>query len=155
MMAKATKFPRRIIKETKRLKKDPPPGITVTAMENNKRHFDITIEGPEESWYKHGKFKLELFLTKDYPMQPPKVRFKTKIYHPNVDRIGRICLDILKDKWSPALQIRTVCLSIQVLMQSPNVADPLDNNIANVFEKHPDQAKRTAEDWTKRYANEA
>ena len=45
-----------------------------------------------------GKFKLELFLTEDYPMVPPKIRFLTKIYHPNVDRLGRICLDVLKSK---------------------------------------------------------
>lgn len=61
-----------------------------------------------------GIFRLELFLPAEYPMVPPKVRFLTRVYHPNVDKIGRICLDILKDKWSPALQIRTVLLSIQV-----------------------------------------
>jgi ubiquitin-protein ligase len=67
-----------------------------------------------------GIFRLELFLPEDYPMAPPKVRFLTKIYHPNIDKLGRICLDILKDKWSPALQIRTVLLSIQALLSEPN-----------------------------------
>jgi len=66
-------------------------------------------------------------------MGPPKVRFLTKIYHPNVDRIGRICLDILKDKWSPALQIRTVLLSISALLSAPEPDDPLDTNIADHF----------------------
>ena len=77
-----------------------------------------------------GVYKLELFLPEEYPMTPPKVRFMTKIYHPNVDRLGRICLDILKDKWSPALQIRTVLISIQALMSAPNPDDPLNNEAA-------------------------
>eukprot|EP00494_Astrolonche_serrata_P003753 UN03761 len=58
-------------------------------------------------------------------MDPPKAHFLTQIYHPNVDRLGRICLDVLKDKWSPALQIRTVCLSLISLLQDPNPEDPL------------------------------
>ena len=71
-----------------------------------------------------------------YPMVPPKIRFLTKVFHPNVDKIGRICLDILKDKWSPALQIRTVLLSLQALLSSPNPDDPLDPVVADMWVKN-------------------
>ena len=68
-------------------------------------------------------------------MSAPKVVFNTKIYHPNIDNLGRICLDILKDKWSPALQIRSVLLSIQALLSSPNPDDPLNNEAADHWKK--------------------
>lgn len=103
--------------ETERLQNEPVPGISAVPSESNARLFSVVILGPEESPYASGQFKLELFLPEDYPMAPPKVRFLTRIYHPNIDRLGRICLDILKEKWSPALQIRTVLLSIQVCLQ--------------------------------------
>ena len=74
---------------------------------------------------------------------PPQVRFLTKIYHPNIDRLGRICLDILKDKWSPALQIRTVLLSIQALLSAPNPDDPLANDVAEVWKTNEAQAIAT------------
>ena len=99
-----------------------------------------------------GRFKLELFLPEDYPMAAPKVRFLTRIYHPNVDKLGRICLDILKDKWSPALQIRTVLLSIQALMSGPNPDDPLDENIARHWKTSESEALQTAKEWTAKYA---
>lgn len=85
-------------------------------------------------------------------MGPPKVRFLTKIYHPNIDRLGRICLDILKDKWSPALQIRTVLLSIQGLLSAPNPDDPLDNNVASHWKE--DEAGAVARgSYIPRYLN--
>ena len=83
-------------------------------------------------------------------MAPPKVRFLAKIYHPNVDKLGRICLDILKDKWSPALQIRTVLLSIQALLSRAEVAgDPLDNGVADAWNRDEAAAQRTAAEWTR------
>ena len=79
-------------------------------------------------------------------MAPPKVRFLTKIYHPNIDRLGRICLDILKDKWSPALQIRTVLLSIQALLSAPNPDDPLANDVADMWKTDEAKALETAKE---------
>jgi len=144
---------RRIIKETQRLKTEPVPGIEVTPDETNLRYFKVTIQGPEDSPFEGGLFKLELFLPEDYPMAAPKVRFLTKIYHPNIDKLGRICLDILKDKWSPALQMRTVLLSIQALLSAPNPDDPLDNEVAEIWKFNEVRAIQTAKDWTNKFAN--
>ena len=86
-------------------------------------------------------------------MEAPKVRFVTKIYHPNIDKIGRICLDVLKDKWSPALTIRTILLSIQALLSAPNPDDPLNNEVAELWKSNEALAMSNAAKWTKLYAN--
>ena len=136
-------IPRRITKEIERLIADPVPGISASPHEDNLRYFDVVISGPDQSPFEGGQFKLELFLPEDYPMAPPKVRFLTKIYHPNIDKLGRICLDILKDKWSPALQIRTVLLSIQALLSAPNPDDPLANDVAQHWKEDETDAINT------------
>lgn len=142
----------RIIKETEKLVKECPPGITASPTEENKRYFNVTIRGPPQSCYEGGTFRLELFLPQDYPMVPPKVRFLTRIYHPNVDKLGRICLDIIKDKWSPALLITKVLLSIQILMSIPNPDDPLANDVAEHWKRDEGDAMATARKWTQMYA---
>lgn len=145
-------LPRRILKETSRLISEPVAGISALPDEANARYFHVTIDGPKDSPYESGVFKMELFLPEEYPMSAPKVRFMTKIYHPNVDKLGRICLDILKDKWSPALQIRTVLLSIQALLSAPNPDDPLANDVAELWKTNESQAIETARAWTRLYA---
>ncbi len=102
----------RIMKETNDLLNKPIEGIEAYPNESNNRHFFAKVYGPEGTPYAGGIFNLEIYLTEEYPMMPPKVLMRTKIYHPNIDKLGRICLDVLKDKWSPALQIRTVLLSV-------------------------------------------
>ncbi|ORY00695.1 ubiquitin-conjugating enzyme E2 N [Basidiobolus meristosporus CBS 931.73] len=145
-------LPKRITKEIERLLADPAPGISATPHEDNLRYFDVIIAGPSQSPFEGGTFSLELFLPEDYPMAPPKVRFLTKIYHPNIDKLGRICLDILKDKWSPALQIRTVLLSIQALLSAPNPDDPLANDVAQHWKEDEKDAIATARAWTMKHA---
>lgn len=132
---------------------EPVPGISATPDDNNARYFHVVVAGPSESPYEGGVFNLELFLPEEYPMSAPKVRFMTKIYHPNIDKLGRICLDILKDKWSPALQIRTVLLSIQALLSAPNPDDPLANDVAEQWKINEAEAIQKAREWTRLYAH--
>ncbi|RWR86485.1 ubiquitin-conjugating enzyme E2 36-like protein isoform X1 [Cinnamomum micranthum f. kanehirae] len=96
-------------------------------------------------------------LSKGLGNRTEEVRFLTKIYHPNIDKasLGRICLDILKDKWSPALQIRTVLLSIQALLSAPNPDDPLSDNVAKHWKTNEAEAVETAKEWTRLYASGA
>lgn len=132
---------------------EPVSGISAVPDEQNARYFHVHIAGPKDSPFEGGNFKLELFLPEDYPMAAPKVRFVTKIYHPNIDKLGRICLDILKDKWSPALQIRTVLLSIQALLSAPNPDDPLANDVAEQWKMNESKAIETAREWTRVHAH--
>lgn len=142
----------RITKETQRLLAEPVEGVSATPYEDNMRYFNVVIAGPVDSPYEGGVFRLELFLPQEYPMGPPKVRFLTKMYHPNIDRLGRICLDTLKDKWSPALTIRTVLISIQALLSAPNPDDPLDNTVADHWKTNEKEAVEKAREYTQRYA---
>ena len=143
----------RIVKETQKLKKDPISGISAEAFSDNPRYFNVIISGPKDSPYEGGKFHLQLYLPEEYPMVPPKCIFMTKIYHPNIDFLGRICLDILKKNWSPALQIRAVLLSIQSLLNEPNTADPLNEKVNDHWLKDKKDAEKTAKEWTKKYAS--
>jgi len=145
-------FNKRVQQEIKMLDTRPVPGISAKVVEDNTRYFSVVIDGPVGTPYDNGKFELELFLGEDFPMKPPKARFLTKIYHPNIDKLGRICLDTLKDKWTPAIFLQTLLTSIRSLLSTPNPDDPLANDVAEHWKKNEKDAKEKAKEWTRLYA---
>ena len=123
----------RLNKELIDLKKNPPANCSAGVIDDDIFHWQATIIGPEDTPYCGGIFELRIDFPQDYPFKPPNIVFITKIYHCNINNNGNICLDILKDQWSPALTISKVLLSICSLMNDQNPNDPLTPDAADMY----------------------
>ena len=142
----------RISKELKQLIADPPLNCSAGPVGDDIFHWEAILLGPSGTPYEGGSFHLDILFSQDYPFKPPKCKFTTRIYHPNINSSGGICLDILKDQWSPALTISKVLLSICSLLSDPNPNDPLEIDIANLYIKNKEQYDKNAKEWTLTYA---
>ena len=143
----------RIKKELQNLTEDPPANCSAGPLDEDIFHWQATIMGPSDSPYEGGIFIMSIKFPKDYPFKPPRVTFETKIYHPNINSSGGICLDILKNEWSPALTISKVLLSICSLLCDPNPDDPLVPDIARLYKQNKEKYMKTAQLWTIQYAS--
>lgn len=143
----------RIQKELKEIDRDKASGVTIQITEGNLQKLTGFVEGPKDTAYEGGYFVVEITLDNQYPFVPPKMRFITKVWHPNVSSAsGAICLDILKDQWSPALTLKTALLSLQALLSSPEPANPQDAVVAKQYMSKNREFQRQAKDWTQTYA---
>ncbi|KAL7548195.1 hypothetical protein ACHAWF_011487 [Thalassiosira exigua] len=139
----------RLMREMSLLSRDPPPGVAAYAPDPS----DVTklraqIAGPEGSPFEGGVFLLTVHIAGRYPFEPPRCRFLTPLYHPNVDSGGRICLDTLKSppagSWSPAVSLPSLLLSIRSLMAEPNPDDGLVPEISELYKRNPSEWQREA-----------
>lgn len=121
--------------------------------ENDFMKWKAIIIGPSDTPYDGGIFDISIEITPQYPFKPPKVKFLNKIYHPNVNDSGDICLDILKHNWSPALTLDKVLLSLIALLQCPNPDDPLDASAAQLYKTDRNKYNKTVRDYVLKYAN--
>lgn len=133
---------------------DPGPGISAWVVdEANILNMEASIEGPEGSPFGEGSYRLSVQVPERYPLEPPRVRFVTPIYHPNIDSEGRICLDTLKMQpqgcWSPSININTVLLTIRVLMAQPNAEDGLVPDITEEYKRDINLWKKKALEHTR------
>ncbi|XP_025822762.1 ubiquitin-conjugating enzyme E2 11-like [Panicum hallii] len=145
---------RRIRKELHRVWVDPPafcrPGASpVTDL----LHWEVVIDGPAGSPYAGGAFPVDVHFTGDHPYKPPKITFKTKVYHPNIDSEGRMVLNIFQKKWSPVLTIEKLLLSIVSVLYDPMLNRPINGHSARQYKRDVKLYERTARAWTRSYAS--
>lgn len=143
----------RVKKEYNEVKNAKGCGIEAVLVKGDYAHWEATIDGPQGSIYEKGKFKIDITIPNSYPFVPPKMRFITKVWHPNISsQTGAICLDILKNEWSPALTLRTALLSLQALLSCPNPDDPQDAQVARQYKENKKAFEQTASYWVSIYA---
>ncbi|CAL5867949.1 uncharacterized protein PFLUO_LOCUS2172 [Penicillium psychrofluorescens] len=104
-------------------------------------NFTLTIE-PDEGMYKGGVFHFSFAVNQNFPHDPPKVKCTQKIYHPNIDLEGNVCLNILREDWKPVLNLNAVIVGMQFLFLEPNASDPLNKEAADDLRTNRDAFKR-------------
>lgn len=124
---------KRLSKELKLIKKDPIEDIEINVSENDIYLWNGFIRGPKDTPYYTGKFPIQIKFNDDYPLKPPSVKFTKYIYHPNVYRDGKICVDILQGKWAPSQNIRSILISIRSLLMDPNPDSPANREAAKLY----------------------
>ncbi|CAI9098143.1 OLC1v1034735C1 [Oldenlandia corymbosa var. corymbosa] len=110
--------------------------ITFPNGKDDLMHFEISIR-PDERYYRGGNFRFSFKISPVYPYEPPKVKCKTKVYHPNIDLEGNVCLNILREDWKPVLNINTIVYGLSHLFTGPNHEDPLNHDASDVLRDDP------------------
>jgi len=141
---------KRIMKEFKELAGE--PRFQIYFDESDYAFWKIIMKGESSTPYENGYWMITYQFPSDYPFHPPNVRFATPIFHCNINNDGRICLDILKDNWSPALTSHRVLLSISSLLSDPNANDPLDSVKAALYIHNRADYIKLAAEFTKTHA---
>lgn len=145
---------KRIKTELNKLIKKPIDGIVAgPKSDTNLYSWKASINGPPNTPFEDGIFNLDITFTDDYPFKAPHVTFTTKIYHPNIDSHGNICLDILKSAWSPALSIQQMLLSISSLIAEPNPDDPYVSSIAREYKEDRELYNKNVRESVKQHAS--
>eukprot|EP00606_Chrysophyceae_sp_TOSAG23-5_P001381 GSChrysophyteH2.ASY1.ANO1.1163.1 assembled CDS len=150
----------RVRRELEMLATEPGPGISAWPIDDSDMmNLEAQIQGPEDSPYAEGTYTLNLQIPERYPLEPPRLRFVTPIYHPNIDSDGRICLDTLKmqpqGSWTPSININTLLLTIRLLMAQPNADDGLVLDITEEFKRDRALWRWKALQHTRKYAVKA
>ncbi|GAB4823452.1 hypothetical protein N2152v2_010498 [Parachlorella kessleri] len=124
----------RLLSDLKAIQQSPPDGVSASPLsDDNLFVWGASILGPPDTPWEGGVFQLRITFSENYPEKPPRVRFTSEIFHPNVYGDGTLCMDIIQDQWSPIHNICSILTSIQSLLTDPNCASPANPEAAHIF----------------------
>ena len=144
---------RRLVKELVEITIEHLPEISVGLKGDNLHEWEAIIQGPHDTPYEGGKFVLDMIFPENYPLTAPKVTFRTRIYHCNVNSDGKLSLDILGKLWSPTFTVEKLLLSILSLLNDCDSLNPFVPEIAAQYINNREEHDQVCKDWTKKYAS--
>ena len=158
----------RLMRELQKLQENLPEGVSSVVEDPNQTlKWNAVISGLKDCLFQGGKFKISMEFPKDYPTSPPKVKFVTKVFHPNVafhfgrrivpNRLadGTICMNILDNDWQPTHDVSAILLSIQCLLKNPNPSDPFNHIAADLFMNNPKEYEERVKFYVERSLQDA
>jgi len=149
---------RRLMAEHKQLSQNPPDGIAAgPTSEDNFFEWEAAITGPCGTYFEDGVFIACLSFPQDYPLNPPKMKFKSELFHPNIYPDGRVCISILhppgndpmgyessSERWSPVQSIEKILLSVMSMLAEPNTESPANVDAAKMWREDQKAFKKKA-----------
>eukprot|EP01023_Acetabularia_acetabulum_P067054 TRINITY_DN916_c0_g4_i1.p3 TRINITY_DN916_c0_g4~~TRINITY_DN916_c0_g4_i1.p3 ORF type:complete len:167 (-),score=35.73 TRINITY_DN916_c0_g4_i1:301-801(-) len=125
----------RLQSDLRAIQVEPPEGVSASPLaDDNLFIWAATIFGPEDTAWEGGIFSLRITFNDAYPSKPPRVRFVSEMFHPNVYADGTICMDTVQEQWSPCHNVCTLLTSIQSLLNDPNCASPANPEAAQLYQ---------------------
>ena len=150
----STKLINRLINEITEINRSPPENCSAGPIDDNDfLMWEGKIFGPINTIYYGGIYTLKIKVPLDYPKVPPKMKFTTKMFHPNIDTEGHICLNLLGDDWNQTLTISKILLAICLLLTNPNTDDPLNYDASHMYEKAPTKYINKVKYYVMKYAH--
>ncbi len=141
---------KRLIREIKNISTKPIYGVEINS--EDIRNWKVEIKGPGNTPYRNGIFKVDIEFGDGYPFDSPVVNFVTKIYHPNINLKGNICIGVLGPDWLPSHTAKTIITKIIHILENPDIDNPLVPEVANVIKHNKEEYAIKAEAWTSSYA---